>query len=197
MPPPTTESNKGGSVPVIWPIPEYIQNIMLQHQGEDPTGLWSGREMKKRRNGLARRGSKIERRITRIPRDCDTRTHLKKGKNCNVRKQCLPLHYSGEIWRNVSERTYYSRASGDGSCNFESWSRMTRTASELACPLLTFTPKGGRLSLGIFNVYLPLPVHGGSSAVLARAHGTPATSPLPRPLGYHGLLAIRGRYNLV
>ncbi|GFU59802.1 hypothetical protein TNCV_4343571 [Trichonephila clavipes] len=44
VPPPTTESNKGGSVPVIWQKTrhgaylEYIQNIMLQHQGEDPTG---------------------------------------------------------------------------------------------------------------------------------------------------------------
>ncbi|GFX10671.1 hypothetical protein TNCV_147131 [Trichonephila clavipes] len=41
--PPTTESNKGGSVPVIWqtrhgPYLEYTQNVMLQHQGEDPTG---------------------------------------------------------------------------------------------------------------------------------------------------------------
>ncbi|GFU03119.1 hypothetical protein TNCV_2911761 [Trichonephila clavipes] len=40
---PTTESNKGGSVPVIWQnqvrrLPEYTQNIMLQHQNEDPTG---------------------------------------------------------------------------------------------------------------------------------------------------------------
>ncbi|GFW97095.1 hypothetical protein TNCV_2697171 [Trichonephila clavipes] len=43
VPPPTTESNKGGSVPVIWQTRhgaylEYTQNIMLQHQGEDPTG---------------------------------------------------------------------------------------------------------------------------------------------------------------
>ncbi|GFT17578.1 hypothetical protein TNCV_4032481 [Trichonephila clavipes] len=44
VPPPTTESNKGGSVPVIWQnqarrLPEVHQNIMLQHQGEDPTGI--------------------------------------------------------------------------------------------------------------------------------------------------------------
>ncbi|GFV94596.1 hypothetical protein TNCV_3826631 [Trichonephila clavipes] len=44
VPPPTTESNKGDSVPVIWQKTrhgtylEYTQNIMLQHQGEDPTG---------------------------------------------------------------------------------------------------------------------------------------------------------------
>ncbi|GFT99295.1 hypothetical protein TNCV_3161941 [Trichonephila clavipes] len=44
VPPPTTESNKGGSVPVIWQKTrhgaylKYTQNIMLQHQGEDPTG---------------------------------------------------------------------------------------------------------------------------------------------------------------
>ncbi|GFU35836.1 hypothetical protein TNCV_2900571 [Trichonephila clavipes] len=44
VPPPTTESNKGGSMPVIWQKPgtgaylKYTQNIMLQHQGEDPTG---------------------------------------------------------------------------------------------------------------------------------------------------------------
>ncbi|GFS74410.1 hypothetical protein TNCV_970131 [Trichonephila clavipes] len=44
VPPPNTESNKGGSVPVIWQKTrhgaylEYTQNIMLQHQGEDPTG---------------------------------------------------------------------------------------------------------------------------------------------------------------
>ncbi|GFS90519.1 hypothetical protein TNCV_4097211 [Trichonephila clavipes] len=43
VPPPTTESNKGGSVPVIWQKTrhgaylEYTQNIMLQHQGEDPS----------------------------------------------------------------------------------------------------------------------------------------------------------------
>ncbi|GFT62002.1 hypothetical protein TNCV_3811781 [Trichonephila clavipes] len=43
VPPPTTESNKRGSVPVIWQKTrngaylEYTQNIMLQHQGEDPT----------------------------------------------------------------------------------------------------------------------------------------------------------------
>ncbi|GFT76725.1 hypothetical protein TNCV_335871 [Trichonephila clavipes] len=45
VPPPTTESNKGGSVPVIWQKTrhgaylKYTQNIMLQHQGEDPTGI--------------------------------------------------------------------------------------------------------------------------------------------------------------
>ncbi|GFV09641.1 hypothetical protein TNCV_2937521 [Trichonephila clavipes] len=44
VPPPTTESNKGGSVPVDWQKTrhgaylKYTQNIMLQHQGEDPTG---------------------------------------------------------------------------------------------------------------------------------------------------------------
>ncbi|GFW25073.1 uncharacterized protein TNCV_3155761 [Trichonephila clavipes] len=44
VPPPTTESNKGGSVPVIWQKTrhgaylKYSQNIVLQHQGEDPTG---------------------------------------------------------------------------------------------------------------------------------------------------------------
>ncbi|GFX69635.1 hypothetical protein TNCV_1770041 [Trichonephila clavipes] len=42
VPPSTTESNKGGSVPVIWQTRhraylEYTQNIMLQHQSEDPT----------------------------------------------------------------------------------------------------------------------------------------------------------------
>ncbi|GFX80424.1 hypothetical protein TNCV_177631 [Trichonephila clavipes] len=44
VPPPITESYKGGSVPVIWQKTrhgaylEYTQNIMLQHQDEDPTG---------------------------------------------------------------------------------------------------------------------------------------------------------------
>ncbi|GFW50800.1 hypothetical protein TNCV_3590821 [Trichonephila clavipes] len=44
VPPTTKESNKGGSVPVIWQKTrhdaylEYTQNIMLQHQGEGPTG---------------------------------------------------------------------------------------------------------------------------------------------------------------
>ncbi|GFT51000.1 hypothetical protein TNCV_2585961 [Trichonephila clavipes] len=44
VPPLTTESNKGGSVPVIWQnqarrLPEvHPESIVLQHQGEDPTG---------------------------------------------------------------------------------------------------------------------------------------------------------------
>ncbi|GFX65959.1 hypothetical protein TNCV_13801 [Trichonephila clavipes] len=44
MPPPSTESNKGGSVLVTWQKTrhsahlEYILDIVLQHQGEDPMG---------------------------------------------------------------------------------------------------------------------------------------------------------------
>ncbi|GFU90498.1 hypothetical protein TNCV_2574311 [Trichonephila clavipes] len=44
VPPPTTESSNGGSVPVIWQKTrhgaylEYTQNIVLLHQGDDPTG---------------------------------------------------------------------------------------------------------------------------------------------------------------
>ncbi|GFU96961.1 hypothetical protein TNCV_3319241 [Trichonephila clavipes] len=44
MPPPTTESNKGRSVPVIWQKTrhgaylQYTQNTILQHQSEDSTG---------------------------------------------------------------------------------------------------------------------------------------------------------------
>ncbi|GFX83467.1 hypothetical protein TNCV_324161 [Trichonephila clavipes] len=42
VPPPTTDPNKGGSVPVIWKKSrhgaylEYTQNIVLQHLDEDP-----------------------------------------------------------------------------------------------------------------------------------------------------------------
>ncbi|GFX71015.1 hypothetical protein TNCV_2706181 [Trichonephila clavipes] len=40
VPPPTMESNKGGSLAKTrhGAYLEYTQNLVLQHQGEDPTG---------------------------------------------------------------------------------------------------------------------------------------------------------------
>ncbi|GFV17186.1 hypothetical protein TNCV_336741 [Trichonephila clavipes] len=51
----------------------------------------------------------------------------------------------------------YTRAFGDGPCNFEPWSRVTWTTPELAPPLLTTTPHqrrgGGFSSRQICNVH--------------------------------------------
>ncbi|GFU13099.1 RNase H domain-containing protein [Trichonephila clavipes] len=60
VPPPTTEFNKGDICRSSGKTRhgaylEYTQNIVLQHQGEDPTGLWCGQEKKKRRNVMTRK----------------------------------------------------------------------------------------------------------------------------------------------
>ncbi|GFX75815.1 hypothetical protein TNCV_2237871 [Trichonephila clavipes] len=63
---------------------------------------------------------------------------------------------------------------------------MRMTTSELASPLLTTAPTGGRLSSRQI-LRASLTCTAGLQWYWARTHDTPATNALPWPLGYHGL----------